>query len=106
MTIDWGGAVDNYSLAFTGGRYGWPLPSAAELFSLVDPTQPDGLPAGNPFKGASGGPFWTATSSAEFPKEAVIIGFPGVTVGIDTKTISGIYTWWCVRGGSAVQSPQ
>jgi hypothetical protein len=36
--------------SFTGGRGGWRLPTAAEMMSLVDPTQSDPpLPVGHPF---------------------------------------------------------
>jgi len=98
---------------FTGGRFGWRPPSAAELTSLIDPTQPDGLPAGNPLEGASGGKFWIATPQAS---TAVALGSPvfafivefisGGIVTEDDKTNGLSYTIWCVRGGPGAQSPQ
>jgi hypothetical protein len=114
--FDWGAAVDQCADASTGGRYGWRLPSAPELESLIDPTQ-HGLPVGSPFILTGDGQYWSATTLAEGPTSAFFVGFdggvvgnPGENVEAFPKTASSFDTaplsYWCVRGGSAVQSPQ
>jgi Protein of unknown function (DUF1566) len=105
--VSWAFAVDACNLANTGGRFGWRLPSVQELSSLIDPTQPTGLPAGNPFQGAALGSFWTATTSATNTTAAFTVSF--VNFGelvVPPKTNSTNFTVWCVRGGSGAQNPQ
>ena len=86
----------------TGNRMGWRLPSAAELTSLIDPTQSaPALPAGHPFDIGSSQTFWT--SSRYYPERDpvahrsvnFILGVTGAAGGTDP-----IYPVWCVRGGS------
>lgn len=107
--FEWSFSIDQCTGAITGGRFGWRLPSVEELASLVDPTQTDGLPPGNPFQGVSGMSFWTATTSAFRPTNAFFVGFPDllgfIGPGTTPKTTSGIHRW-CVRSGSGIQSPQ
>jgi len=81
-----------------GGRYGWHLPSIQELYSLIDDSQPSGLPSGNPFviSGSSG--FWSSTTAfndfimgVDFTSPASVQLFP------PTVQLARV---WCVRGGS------
>src|SRR5262249_41922 len=104
----------------TGGRYGWRLPIAQELASLLDtgfvanedPTVNSGppLPAGPPLIGIPGIPaftfYWTATSFDEdpnFAREVFWGGQPNAPffavsiTQIAPKT--GSARGWCVRGG-------
>lgn len=48
--VNWYDARSVCYVASTGGRKGWRLPTAAELLSLIDPSQSDpALPIGHPF---------------------------------------------------------
>jgi hypothetical protein len=114
-TGTWVTAINQCIFSNTGGRLGWRLPSAPELYSLIDPTQTQTnlLPAGNPFLSVTNGIFWTATTVAEDPTRAFIVGFsapsqanPFSGPGEMEKAESLGETWWCVRGGSGAQSPQ
>src|SRR5438270_8218804 len=46
LTARWDTAISFCQFASTGGRFGWRLPTAAELYSLGDPST--GLPTGHP----------------------------------------------------------
>jgi hypothetical protein len=84
-----------------GGKYGWRLPTAAELLTLKDANTLD-LVAGNPFSGVAGHAFWSATNAPEDPGRARYIIFAQFASNEQTapKTQSTIAGIWCVRGGA------
>ena len=83
-----------------GGRYGWRLPSSAELRSLLDGSA-DHLPDGHPFTGVSPGTtkFWT---SSFFPQSTGLVALvvdlstPGTQFDSDGSPSN---RRWCVRSG-------
>ncbi|WP_326543152.1 Lcl C-terminal domain-containing protein [Pseudorhodoferax sp.] len=86
--------------ATTGGRMGWRLPSAAELTSLMDPTQATpGLPAGHPFDLGGSLSFWSATRyfPERFPAAYRTVSSSGVFGAADGLIPIAV---WCVRGGA------
>jgi len=99
---------------FTGGRYGWKLPSIQELASLLDPTRfHPSLPAGHPFilssDQANNGEFWSASSAetdSTSPNSAWFVSFYPlvatdlVLYGVGDKTTPRYV--WCARTGSGV----
>jgi hypothetical protein len=95
------------SLAATGGRAGWRLPSLHELESLIDPAvgAPGvvSLPAGHPFVGITTDHFLTATSFAESPSfifvRSLEVAAPSVTKAVGKGEAFRI---WCVRGGGPI----
>jgi hypothetical protein len=85
----------------TGGRKGWRLPSVHELASLVDPSVAapgPTLPAGHPFTNVLSTLYWSASTNAEFPTFAWVVGFDDGVVGSTGKANDGVQVW-CVRGG-------
>jgi hypothetical protein len=116
ITYDnWYDAVAQCENAKTGGRFGWRLPTATELSSLLDPaaTITPPLPAGHPFVGLplSLGLYWTATVTPSDQSKVSLVGwFPNnfPTFAIATggnaqspKNVASSRTW-CVRGGQGV----
>jgi hypothetical protein len=97
--------------ALIGGRYGWRLPSTAELASLLDPTQSNpSLPAGNPFQNIlfGSGSYWTSNASQGLPDFAWIVYFgtppansPPISIA---QTMTGANAL-CVRGGFSDSNP-
>jgi len=85
----------------TDGRKGWRLPSVHQLASLVDPSVASPgptLPPGHPFTNVPSFAFyWSATTFAENPTFALIVGFSFGKVGNHGK--SNGTPVWCVRGG-------
>ena len=89
-----------------GGRMGWRVPAAAELFSLMDTNNtppffpaPAALPLGHPFVGVNA-IFWsTANVGAPFgpaDRGFISVSMPG---GItQTGGSSDLIRVWCVRG--------
>jgi hypothetical protein len=99
------------------GRYGWRLPTAQELGSLIDPTATSGppLPAGHPFIGIpAAAAYWTATADDSDPNQAVTVRW-GIDIFSDSFrifaadsrdksvtsdfTVNAPFRGWCVRGG-------
>ena len=81
---------------------GWRPPKMEELTSLVDLAAPADpmLPVGHPFIGiTSGTDFWAATTHREFLTFAYHMDFDNTTIGAHVKTDSGLFSFWCVRGG-------
>ena len=91
-----------------GGRYGWRLPSAAELLTLKD-SNTLALVSPNPFAGVVDNGFWTATEGPDDPSGARFILFTefGSNEQVVPKTLPNIAGIWCVRGGAeeSAQSP-
>jgi hypothetical protein len=99
------------SWSVLGNRFGWRLPTLAELTSLLDPTQtPIGLPAGHPFlsiaqstpQNGFQGKYWTSTQYRNsFSSDAwyIVEVSPGAFFEF-TSSGQGTNFAWCVRGGS------
>lgn len=101
----WDFALTLCAEAGTGNRRGWRTPSIQELASLIDPTNGNMLPPGNPFQGVAASPtfYWSATSSPDIFAWVVAFGAVGPhSVGTADKTDAGLT--WCVRGGSGPDS--
>jgi hypothetical protein len=102
--LDWLTAQANCNSQPVGNRFGWRLPTAQELASLVDPTQsnPPFLPAGHPFHNVQS-LYWSATSVADpaLSGFAWIVGF-GNTAGVGRSAKFNSLFVWCVRGGQGV----
>jgi hypothetical protein len=96
---NWFAAQTSCTSAATGNRFGWRLPAAEELLSLRDGATGDGLPAGHPFSGISGG-FWSSTAAPDDERYAEDVTFPAEfgppqTLPKDFAAAGA----WCVRGG-------
>ena len=107
-TYLWADARDACTFQTTGNRYGWRLPSVAELTSLLAPLQPGpapgqaspALPSGHPFSNVASF-YWSATTVADDTTAggaawAVDFNFPDV--GKAAK-LAAHFKAWCVRGG-------
>ena len=100
--VTWAGAVGICAQRVGGNRFGWRLPTASELLSLIDATQESpALPAGSPFDLTTipTASFWTSTkdlSSLTIPRAWYVnleLGEPS-----STRTDFGIhFRHWCVR---------
>ncbi len=96
--------VELYCLTVaTGGRFGWRLPSVAEMGSLLRPAGTRysiELPPGNPFLGVSGS-FWTSTTYSADATQAYQVSFPpgpGYVGTIHNSSKDSLAGYWCVRG--------
>ena len=108
LVADWDtfltGAVNACYRKVVGGRMGWRLPKAEELYSLADPAQTaPALPPGHPFENVPteplSAPFWSATTLAENPNFVIVVQFhqpPDLSNSVKT---GGFNFVWCVRGG-------
>lgn len=93
----WIGAVNGCYGKPVGGRNGFRLPTMSELATLLDRSQPDGLPNGHPFV-MTPGTYWSHTSVAdpanrlaftqEFGDDHSVAGY-GIT--------ESFIFYWCVR---------
>ncbi len=100
----WAGARNRCLDRQLGGRFGWRLATIEEMKSLLHewPT-PDRLPAGHPFIGMPSGvaeTFWTATTSPVNSTLAYVFGTSTQGGGMAQLDKTGLYRYWCVRGGS------
>ena len=82
---------------------GWELPEVAALVGIVDyldTTSPaNGLNDPNgPFDNVQSSNYWSATTNANFPTDAWIVGF--LSGNVLTGTKMGHSFVWCVRSGS------
>jgi hypothetical protein len=57
------------------GVSGWRVPSKEELLSLLDLTQPGGLPKNHPFIGVQAGDYWSSTLQTDDPKYGWYVDF-------------------------------
>jgi len=81
-------------------RYGWHLPTAEELASLIDSTQPSpSLPDGHPFNNVQSSIYWSSTTSVLNTDFAWSIYLGPDNVGVYHNLKSNSYYVWCVRGG-------
>src|SRR5262245_51850572 len=98
-----------------GNRFGWRLPTQAELASLFDPsaTSAPGLPPGHPFLGVDAAEefFWTTTPSIVNPTSILTVAYglfpPNNTFRVTMSTSStpeSSNRGWCVRGGIGIFS--
>ena len=98
-----------------GNRFGWRLPTQAELASLFDPSaiSAPGLPPGHPFLGLDAAEefFWTTTPSMVNPTHFLAVAYglfpPNNTFRVTMSTSSppeSSNRGWCVRGGIGIFS--
>ena len=93
--VSWFSAIYCCLTTNAGGRFGWRLPSAQELATLVDGSLASpALPAGNPFTGVSGS-YWTATTITADTANALVANFPAYFNFQVAKTSTE--SFWCVR---------
>ena len=101
-THTWSAARFECTARTTGNRKGWRLPSIHELASLIFPSvAPPGptLPPGHPFTNVQPVTYWSASTNADFPANALSVSFDsGFVAGFDNKTSS--FQVWCARGGN------
>lgn len=84
-------------LESAGPRYGWRLPSIAELQTLIAPAlgDPPYLPAGHPFKFVSTtDPYWTSTPYDDTSQRTLVFD----TAAGTQERVGGSARYWCVRG--------
>src|SRR5262249_22710748 len=101
----WDFALISCAEAGTGNRRGWRTPSIRELARLIDPSNGNLLPTGNPFQGVAASPnfYWSATSSPNIFAWVVAFGAAGPhSVATADKTDAGLT--WCVRSASGPDS--
>ncbi len=81
-----------------GGRYGWRLPTAEELSSLVDSdASAPKLPTGHPFTNVQSDSYWTITTVSWKTTYGYCMQF---TTGVlDSREKEASLYHWCVRGG-------
>ncbi len=92
---------------FTGGRFGWRLPSVAELGTLPDlnETTATKLPTGSPFvfPAGAGSTFWTSSPYPGQPTtQRWFATFGGPTVGFSGQVLGLGLLSWCVRGPAGI----
>jgi hypothetical protein len=96
-------------LVNTGGRYGWRLPTAEELETLLDPTQQNpALPVGHPFLGVkftvgdNSTAYWAASLLTETDGQMLggLVAFNEVPGNGGYRPVGFQGFVWCVRGGS------
>jgi len=102
--VTWAEAIAHCARLEVDGRKGWSLPMVEQLASLVDTSNTDPtLPTGHPFRGvpsATFAPYWSATTTAEFPPAAWWVNFFDGNVFPDgPKNDSLDFLPWCVRSG-------
>lgn len=97
VPIIWSTVQSQCFSRFVGGRFGWRVPTAEELASLVTViVGPSALPDGHPFVGVAGY-YWSATTDTFSSINALAVSFTGASLGLFNKNATGIRPW-CVRG--------
>lgn len=98
--FNWQEAYTHCLFRNVGGRYGWRLPAAEELYSLSDDTTSDRLPEGHPFIAIQEKEYWSSTTMPGFPGEAItaLYGIGSGSMGRKDKTERSACAW-CVRAG-------
>jgi hypothetical protein len=95
-----------------GGRYGWRLPLASEIMTLIDDTQNDSLPAGHPFTITTDVYYWTQTPDATNSQFLQTVTFlqGGNAVSVEPRPREGGSganpRAFCVRGNGDSGEPQ
>jgi hypothetical protein len=114
--MSWSDAFSRCATRRVGDRWGWRLPEAYELGSLLAPTLaplPSGralhLPPGHPFVFAAGSArftFWSATSNV-WTSERYEAGILNLETGeLGSSTPAATFDVLCVRGGGLNSSPR
>lgn len=81
-------------------RFGWRLPSIAELTTLLDPGETPRLPNGHPFiMDVNRIVFWSATIDAGNAANAWIVRFNNTSPVVASVPKTTSLYFWCVRGG-------
>ncbi len=102
---DWFNRLNRCYNLEVGGRKGWRVPTIEELMSLVDKSQPaPTLPAGHPFINGQSSFYWSATTDASNPANALFVTLNNGDVSSSDKTVSHFV--WCVRGGQGIDGVQ
>ncbi len=103
----WGtssGSLFDCANSFTGGQWGWRLPSVHELASLLDSSVTPPLPLGHPFSNVDttiNFGYQAATTFGDNDLQNWVVTFNNTItrVSVDGKA-SATRLSWCVRGGS------
>ena len=93
----WGPATTDCVNKTVGGTRGWRLPSVVELASVQDPSLPSPFVPASVFTGVQSAYYWSATTKADSPAFAWLLGFGAGDVRNDSK--GNRVRAWCVRGG-------
>jgi hypothetical protein len=98
QTTEWLNASGLCIDSATGERFGWRLPEAHELASLIDANEVGtALPPGHPFISLHAGFYWTATEYGDTAAYAIdFVGPEGYVIVSASKATLGAV--WCVRG--------
>jgi hypothetical protein len=95
-----------------GERYGWRLPLASEIMTLIDDTQTDSLPPGHPFTITTDVYYWTQTpdaTNAQFQQTVTFLQ-GGDAVSVEARPRDGNSgaqpRAFCVRGNGDSGEPQ
>ena len=100
-TAHWNNAYHGCLTKKVGGRYGWRLPSFAEICSLWEDDTEDHLPEGHPFQNIRSHYYWSSTTSPANTDAAMVLRFGDssfLPMTLFEKTSDSMYMW-CVRGG-------
>lgn len=85
-------------------RMGWHLPTIEQLASLLDPSEPSGLPQSHPFLSVAtaNANYWSITTDSrpDTERQAWLILLSTKSTGDAAKTSSALR--WCVRGGNVL----
>ncbi len=112
--LPWKSAIAFCTIASTGKRRGWRLPTVEELSSLLEADEPQvgppgppikigTLPAGHPFSSVGSIGYWSSTSHPGNTADAWVVLFDyGTIVNVPKNLGQSI---WCVRGGQGDKTP-
>ena len=99
----WTLAVSACAQGLLGNRWGWRLPTAPELMSLIDTSQSSpALPVGHPFNPSTvvAASFWTSTRDFSHPPDpyAYFVNLGTGAPGSARTDFNPVHQVWCVRG--------